>query len=145
MLDLHQHNFDTEIGTTTHKLAFGGVTLKPQSTLDAEKYYRAISGGSIHAQNMIRSMFDIEDNTQTMFAWGRDTTHSNTFREYAVGTRDTSARHKAEMAAISETSACCFIYSDTHTKYNQLAMTVCKEYDTAFISVGKTPASTSGG
>ena len=134
VFDLHQHNFDTDIGTTTNKLAFGGITLKPQSTLDAEKYYRIISGESIYAQNMIRSVFNIEDNVQTMFAWDRDTTHSNTFREYAVGTRDTSARHKAEMAAISETSPCCFIYSNTHTKYNQLAMTVCKEYDTAFIA-----------
>lgn len=133
VFDLHQHNFDTSADTTTHKLAFGGVTIKAQSTINEGRYYRVIAGGSIHAQNTIRGMFNIDEDAQTMFAWGRDTTHTNTFREYAVGTRDTFARHKAEMAAISETSTCCFIYSNTHTKYNQLAMTVCKEYDTAFI------------
>ena len=134
VIDLHQHNFDVSEGSTSYRLAFGGVTLNAESQLHAADYYRMISGQAIYAQNEIVSMYDIEDTSQTMFAWDRGTTHTDTFREWAVGTRDTSSRHKAEMAAVSETSTTCYVYSGTHTKYNQLAMTVCNIFDDAFLT-----------
>lgn len=134
VIDLHQHNFDAAQGSTSVKLAFGGVTVQPESSIDTSKYYAMISGKAVQAENDVRTLFNISDNTQTMFAWDRDTTHTLTFREYAVGTRDASARHKAQMAAISETSTCCHYYTDNNVKYNQTAMTVCNVFDDAIIS-----------
>lgn len=135
VIDLHQHNLEEDEGSIAKQIAFGGVTLKPGSTISAAKYYRAIAGGAIYAQNEIRSIYNISNDEQTMMAWDRSNTNKNTFREYAVGTRDATPRHKAEMAAISETSTTCYLYSGTKEMYNPISLTVCSVFDNEFVAL----------
>lgn len=138
VIDLHQHELESGAGVVKKQMAFAGITLPPDSTISAGKYFRTIAGSAIYAQNEIRSIFNIENNEQTMMPWDRDTSSVDpptcTFREYAVATRDTATRHKADLAAISETSTTCYLYSGTKTKYNQISMTVCSVFNNRFIS-----------